>query len=94
MIGRDDPLPKDGDALIVDDSHGSGRHFDLRYAREMVKRSAIPVILAGGLTPANVLEAVRRVRPYAVDVASGIEHSPGIKDPEKMKAFIAACRRS
>lgn len=92
VIGRNDPLPEDCDAVIVDDSHGGGRTFDLTYAQEMVKRSNIPVILAGGLTPGNVAEAIRRVRPYAVDVATGVEESPGIKDHEKIRAFIAACR--
>jgi len=92
VIGRNDPLPEDCDAVIVEDSHGGGRKFDLTYAQEMVKRSNIPVILAGGLTPGNVAEAIRRVRPYAVDVATGVEESPGIKDHEKIQAFIAACR--
>ena len=92
VIGRGDPLPGDCDAVIVDDSHGKGRDFDPYYARDTVKRSTVPVILAGGLTPDNVGEAIRRVRPYAVDVASGVELSPGIKNPEKVKAFIAACR--
>jgi phosphoribosylanthranilate isomerase len=94
VIGRGDPLPEDCDAVIVDDSHGGGRQFDPQYAQEMVKHSAIPVILAGGLRPENVGEAIGRVRPYAVDVASGVESSPGIKDHEKVRAFIAACRRS
>jgi phosphoribosylanthranilate isomerase len=92
VIGRGDPLPEDCDAVIVDDSHGKGRVFDSSYACDTVKRSAVPVILAGGLTPENVGEAIRRVRPYAVDVASGVEVSPGIKDPEKVRAFIEACR--
>jgi phosphoribosylanthranilate isomerase len=52
----------------------------------------VPVILAGGLTPENVVEAATLVRPYAVDVASGVEAYPGVKDHEKMQAFIAACR--
>ena len=92
VIGRGDPLPEDCDAIIVDDSHGTGRNFDPSYAADAVKRSKIPVILAGGLTPDNVGEAIRRVRPYAVDVASGVEVSAGIKDHEKVRAFIAACR--
>jgi phosphoribosylanthranilate isomerase len=92
VIGRGDPLPEDCDAVIIDDSHGKGREFDPSYARDIVKRSTVPVILAGGLTPENVGEAIRRIRPYAVDVASGVEVSPGIKDPEKVKAFITASR--
>ena len=94
VIGRGDPLPEDCDAIIVDDSHGRGREFDSSYASDTVKRSTVPVILAGGLSPDNVGEAIHRVRPYAVDVASGVEQSPGIKDKEKVKAFIAACRSS
>ena len=92
VIGRGDPLPEDCDAVIVDDSHGEGLQFDPGYARETVQRSKVPVILAGGLTPENVGEAIRRVRPYAADVASGVEVSPGIKDKKKVRAFIAACR--
>lgn len=92
VIGRGDPLPKDCDAIIVDDSHGKGREFDPSYACDIVKRSTVPVILAGGLTPENVGLAIQKVRPYAADVASGIELSPGIKDPNKVRAFIAACR--
>jgi phosphoribosylanthranilate isomerase len=69
---------------------GSGEPFDWSLA-EGVSEVA-PVILAGGLTPENVAAAVRAVRPYAVDVASGVESSPGVKDMARMSRFIAAVR--
>jgi phosphoribosylanthranilate isomerase len=92
VIGKNDPLPVDCEAIIVDESHGSGRDFDLSHARHVVQRAKVPVILAGGLTPENVASAIRQVHPYAVDVASGIETAPGIKDHKKIAAFIAAAR--
>ena len=91
-VKRGDRLPEDCDAIVVDDSQGSGRLFDGSFARDAGQRAKVPVILAGGLTPENVGEAIRLVHPYAVDVATGIEQSPGIKDTEKVRAFIAACR--
>ena len=69
---------------------GSGEPFDWSLA-EGVSEVA-PVILAGGLTPENVAAAVRAVRPYAVDVASGVESSPGVKDTARMSRFFAAVR--
>ncbi|MFZ1897326.1 phosphoribosylanthranilate isomerase [Methanoregula sp.] len=92
VIGRGDKVPTDCSAVIVDESMGAGRHFDRAFAREVVKTSAVPVILAGGLTPENVGVAIREIRPYAVDVASGVETEPGIKDHTKIAAFIAAAR--
>ena len=93
VIGRNDPVPTDCDAIIVDESHGRGKNFDLSHAHNVVQQSALPVILAGGLTPENVTDAIRQVHPYAVDVASGIETAPGIKNHKKIAAFIAAARR-
>ena len=67
---------------------GTGKTFDWRLAREAKKFG--PIILAGGLTPENVGQAIREVRPFAVDVASGVESAPGKKDPAKLRAFFAA----
>jgi len=92
VIGRNDPLPTDCDAIIVDESHGSGKNFDLSHARETVQKTTLPVILAGGLTPENVADAIRQVHPYAVDVAIGIETAPGIKDQAKIAACIELAR--
>jgi phosphoribosylanthranilate isomerase len=65
---------------------GSGTTFDWALAAEAA--AAVPLWLAGGLTPANVGEAVRRVRPCGVDVASGVESAPGVKDLARVEAFI------
>lgn len=69
---------------------GTGQPFDWSLA-EGVSEVA-PVILAGGLTPENVADAIRAVRPWAVDVASGVESAPGVKDPVRMSRFIEAVR--
>ncbi len=67
---------------------GTGKTFDWRLAREAKKYGNI--ILAGGLTPENVGQAIREVRPFAVDVASGAESAPGVKDAAKLRDFFAA----
>jgi phosphoribosylanthranilate isomerase len=65
---------------------GTGASFDWELLAD--RRSEVPLILAGGLTPDNVDEAVATVRPYAVDVASGVESEPGVKDHARMAAFL------
>jgi phosphoribosylanthranilate isomerase len=69
---------------------GTGETFSWEIAR--THRDHVPVILSGGLTPDNVAEAIAAVGPFAVDVASGVERSPGHKDPQKLQAFAAAVR--
>jgi len=67
---------------------GTGRTFD--WALVQQRRSKVPLILSGGLTPENVADGIAAVHPWGVDVASGVESAPGIKDPSKVEAFIAA----
>jgi phosphoribosylanthranilate isomerase len=69
---------------------GTGETFAWELAR--MHRGRVPVILSGGLTPENVAEAIAAVRPFAVDVASGVESEPGRKDHARVEAFIAAVR--
>ncbi len=82
-------------AFLVDASvkgvyGGSGVTADWDGAAELAKK--YPLLLAGGLTPGNIAEAVRKVKPWGVDVASGVESDPGKKDPSKMEAFVQAVR--
>lgn len=85
----------DASALLVDSNEhgkagGTGHAFDWgRIPADLAR----PVVLAGGLGPDNVCEAIRRVRPYAVDVSSGVESSPGIKDARLIEAFMNEVRR-
>ncbi len=91
LIGR---LP----AAILVDGHAEGLHggtgqkapWDLLAGWD----PGVPLILAGGLTPENVAEAVQLVRPWGIDVASGVESRPGRKDPEKMRRFVEAAREA
>ena len=79
------------DSFVPDKPGGTGATFNWDLAAE-AKKIGRPVILAGGLTPENVAEAVRKVRPFAVDVSSGVESSPGKKDHTKVRRFIAAAK--
>ena len=81
------------DAYAPDARGGTGRTFDWDVACRAVALGR-PIILAGGLTPENVGEAVRKVRPYAVDTAGGVESAPGKKDHAKLRRFVENAKRA
>ena len=102
--GEDGALPPiqdfPGDAILLD-AHapgvygGTGKTIDWNAAAGFVAtHPELPVILAGGITPENAPEARRTVRPAAIDIASGAESAPGIKDLEKVRALLASVRQS
>ena len=70
---------------------GTGQTWDWGKASRLARR--YPILVSGGLTPGNVGDAVERLRPWGVDVCSGVEAEPGHKDPDKLRAFVAAVRR-
>ena len=72
---------------------GTGRTFDWNLAAKFKALTKKPLILSGGLNPENVARAIETVQPYAVDVASGVESSPGKKDHAKLREFISLCKR-
>jgi len=83
------------DLLLVDGSDGGrGKTCDWAALAAMRHQIKAPLMLAGGLTPDNVAEAIRTVRPYAVDVSSGVERERGVKDPALIRAFCAAVREA
>ena len=95
--GSDDEMPdKDSCSAILLDAYseesfgGTGKRIDLVVAKRCMAEAVRSVIVAGGLTPENVGEVIRELRPYAVDVSSGVEDSPGIKDQGKMREFFQA----
>ena len=75
---------------------GTGKRFDWEDARPWVSQLSqkFRIVVAGGLTPTNVADAMRLLHPWGVDVASGVELKPGKKDPEKVRAFVQAVRRA
>jgi len=79
------------DAFVTDKLGGTGERFNWDLAIEAKKAGRL-IFLAGGLTPANVAEAVRKVQPYGVDVSSGVEAEPGRKDHAKVREFIKAAK--
>jgi phosphoribosylanthranilate isomerase len=82
------------DAWLLDSGAGSGKTFDWETARKQLGNRPGQLIVAGGLTPENVGDAIRTFRPWGVDVVTGVEREPGWKDPERLKAFVAAVRKA
>lgn len=90
--------PKTGSPAYLVDAYrpgeygGTGQQADWTLARSLAE--SYPVLLAGGLTPENVAEAIRQVHPWGVDVASGVEESPGRKDPARLAAFVKTAKET
>lgn len=80
------------DARVQGQRGGTGATFDWQLLRGITWNR--PIVLAGGLTPANVAEAIRQARPHAVDTSSGVESEPGKKDPARVRAFVVEARRA
>ncbi|HQZ16218.1 MAG TPA: hypothetical protein PLD86_04995 [Vicinamibacteria bacterium] len=86
----DRPASHEGETTLIDGSEGRGVAFDWTRVRPRTG----PFVIAGGLTPENVGEAIAVARPFGVDVSSGVESAPGRKDPDKMARFVLAVRRA
>ena len=82
------------DAWLLDSGAGSGQTLDWYAARAQLGERKGSFIIAGGLTPENIGEAIRIFKPWGVDVVTGVEREPGRKDPDKLKAFVAAVRKA
>jgi phosphoribosylanthranilate isomerase len=88
--GGCEPQPLPARVLFEGPVSGTGLPTDWPSAHAMARRTEL--ILAGGLSPANVAAAIAEVNPFGVDVSSGVEHSPGFKSPEKIASFVSAVR--
>ena len=82
------------DAWLLDSGAGSGKTFDWNAARAWMAARPEKFVVGGGLSPENVADAMHMLKPWGVDVVTGVEREPGRKDPEKLKAFVQAVRRA
>jgi phosphoribosylanthranilate isomerase len=80
------------DSQTVSASGGTGTSFDWKAVAPLVAHSCPPVIVAGGLTPEKVIDAVAAMQPWGVDVSSGVEDAPGVKNPDRIRAFLRDAR--
>ena len=85
------PIDNDADYILFDTGGGTGRTFDWSLVANYPRTK--PFFLAGGITPENVEEAIAATQPFAIDVASGVERAPGIKDPDKLKRLFERIAR-
>lgn len=91
-------LHRQASAILLDSydpaqAGGTGKKFDWTVARHCVDRSPLPIVLAGGLTQNNAMRAIKEVHPWALDLSSGVESEPGIKDPQRLQAFFNEVNR-
>lgn len=100
-LGSNGSSVKRPDAIVVDSGlganpGGTGLQFDWETSKDSIwaLEEQVHVVVAGGLAPDNVSRAIRTLRPWGVDVVSGVEASPGKKDPEKVRAFVRAVREA
>ena len=91
---RNAQLGRAGGAILLEGAGRGGRGVSPNWDHAARLARRLPIVLAGGLTAANVGDAIRRVRPFAVDVSSGVETAPGIKDPTLIADFVHAVRQA